>query len=422
MRESSTRRVRLSFVAATLGPVVGIGLIIALWVAVALGLHLGAVQGNPGVRIGENFVLHVAALAAGLAGLVLVKALTPQRSRGLTASGNARVVNISAFAAAGLAAGATWHLLARWSGFATLADSTAQQAAQFAMVSISAMAVGLLIQHYSSVMARVRFQHEILRKQVRELERSRAALTESEERIRREIADLLHGPVQSRLLIIWHRMADCQELIESEPKRAAAMLADARDDLDRLREKEVRQASHLLHPEAIGAGLVKAVRALLARVQERAKIRVMIDPKLAKLDAPAANRLPAKIRLIAFRVIEESLNNIWRHADADTIDITLAVTPEDQLYVIVKDNGRGFDTSTMRPGLGLTTIAARVAQVGGVWHIASDPGSGTELGVSLPLSAVDERVEESAAEAPDSPPSSGSAGSDANAQKSGSAA
>ncbi|HLZ08514.1 MAG TPA: GAF domain-containing protein, partial [Chloroflexota bacterium] len=67
--------------------------------------------------------------------------------------------------------------------------------------------------------------------------------TAAEERLRREISEFLHSRVQSKLLVVWHRLGDVLKSIESDPPRAIALLTDLREELDRIREHEVRQAS-----------------------------------------------------------------------------------------------------------------------------------------------------------------------------------
>src|SRR5437764_12653860 len=100
----------------------------------------------------------------------------------------------------------------------------------------------------------------------------------AEERLRREISELLHSRVQSKLLVVWHRLGDALKLIESDPTSAAVLVREVRDEVDRIREKEVRQASHLLHPSIIRVGLVPAVRSLATRYEDYYRIVLDIDP------------------------------------------------------------------------------------------------------------------------------------------------
>jgi signal transduction histidine kinase len=91
------------------------------------------------------------------------------------------------------------------------------------------------------------------------------------------------------------------------------------------------------------------------------------------------------LRLAAFRIFEEALGNVVRHAQATTVHITLGLDGHDFLVLTVADNGQGFDVDSVQPGLGLASIESRVQQVGGQWHITSQRGQGTTLAVRLVL-------------------------------------
>jgi signal transduction histidine kinase len=225
----------------------------------------------------------------------------------------------------------------------------------------------------------------LLQEQVAALEASRRRITAAEERLRREIAELLHGRVQTRLLVAWHRLGECEQLLEHSPAQARTLLREVRAQLDEIREREVREASHLLHPAIIRVGLGPAIRSLAARFQEHLRVVVQQDPALAPLDDPAQNQIPEPVRLAAYRFVEEALNNVWRHAAARTVTIALERAGERQLAVRVQDDGQGFDPAQLHPGLGLSAIAARVAQVGGTWQLTSAAGQGTCLSAVFPL-------------------------------------
>jgi signal transduction histidine kinase len=226
---------------------------------------------------------------------------------------------------------------------------------------------------------------ETLRQQVAELQRSRRLITAAEERQRQEIAELLHGRVQTSLLVAWHRLGLCEGLLDHDPATARTLIAEVRQQIDHIREHEVREASHLLHPSIIQVGLVPAVRSLAERFHESFDADLQVDPALATLDDPAENRLPPHLRLAAYRVIEEALNNCYRHAGARHVSLCLRATPEQELHLTIQDDGCGFDPARLRPGLGFSSIADRVGQVGGLWKITSAPGAGTTLSITLPL-------------------------------------
>lgn len=224
-----------------------------------------------------------------------------------------------------------------------------------------------------------------LQQQVEELRRSQQLIIASDEHLRREIAELLHGRVQTRLLMAWHRIGQCEALWTADPHQARALLAQARDEIDQVREHEVRWVSHLLHPAIIRVGLLPALRSLASSFQEHFSAAIEVDPSVAQLDYPAENRLPEPLRLLAYRVVEEALNNVYRHAGASRVEINVGAAAGPCLQIVVRDDGRGFEPAAVKPGLSLTNIAARVAQAGGSWHLASAIGAGTTLTAVFPF-------------------------------------
>jgi signal transduction histidine kinase len=224
----------------------------------------------------------------------------------------------------------------------------------------------------------------VLREQVDELERSRRLIATAEERLRQEIAELLHSRVQNRLLLAWYRLEDCREVMADEPARARDLLEEVSQQLHQVREHDVREVSHLLHPSIIQVGLVPAVERLVEDFLPQFRVELEVDAAVAELDDPEDNHLPEPLRLAAYRVVEEALGNAARHARANRVDIALGVGDE-QLAIRVRDNGLGFDSRAVRAGLGLSSIAARVGCVGGSWRVSSTVGQGTALEAFLPL-------------------------------------
>jgi two-component system sensor histidine kinase UhpB len=228
---------------------------------------------------------------------------------------------------------------------------------------------------------------EQLSEQVEELQRSRQRITEAEERQRREIAELLHGRVQTKLLLASHRLAEFERLLATNPAQAGALVEAVRVELDEIREQDVRKASHLLHPTIIRLGLVPALHLLADRFEPQFRVKVSASPEIAELDDPIANRLAESLRLGAYRIVEEALGNCAKHALPSLVEVLL-VREQDQLVMQVRDDGRGFDPDTMRPALGLGSIDGRVDQLRGSWDLAGALGAGATLTVRLPLETV----------------------------------
>jgi len=229
---------------------------------------------------------------------------------------------------------------------------------------------------------------DALRLQVAELRESRRQITAAEERLRREIAEMLHSRVQSKLLVAAHQLGQAVDILGSNPEEATRLLKLSQEQLEDVREREIRDASHLLHPSIIRIGLAPAIRSLIGRFESVFEVQLEVDPRLAKLDSIVENHLTEELRLTAYRTVEEALANVARHAKASHVGISLALSEDDQVVVRVTDDGAGFDSSQRPRGLGTSSIDGRVNQLGGSWTIQSTPGQGTTVEVRLPVGGV----------------------------------
>jgi signal transduction histidine kinase len=152
--------------------------------------------------------------------------------------------------------------------------------------------------------------------------------------------------------------------------------------VDEVREQEVRELSHRLHPSIIRAGLLPALETL-AEEMPRLDVAIVSEPDVEALDHSSHNGFSETVRLTAYRVVEEALGNVAKHAQTTDVEVALSMV-DSQLAIRVRDEGRGFDAQTLRAGLGLGSIAARVERMSGQWTINSSVGQGTSLSVLLP--------------------------------------
>lgn len=145
--------------------------------------------------------------------------------------------------------------------------------------------------------------------------------------------------------------------------------------------RALRAIVHDLHAEALASGLEGAVQQQLAQFARLSGIRCRLDaaPEAFAL-APAGG-----IDNLVYRVLQESLSNIVRHAQASEVCVGLC-RHDRCLSLTVRDNGVGLPQQPAgRRSHGLRGIAARVAEAGGQLDIASTPGAGTALTMSFPL-------------------------------------
>ncbi|MHB1126174.1 MAG: histidine kinase [Bacillota bacterium] len=151
--------------------------------------------------------------------------------------------------------------------------------------------------------------------------------------------------------------------------------------------EDIRNLARDLRPSMLDElGLVPAIRQYAKEFSRRMEIPVSM--KLT----PLLDRLPSEFEITVFRVIQESLTNIAKHACASEAKITITAGP-DIIRVQVEDNGVGFDVDAAfsnknKKSLGLFGIQERVALIGGAVEIQSTPGNGTVLSLIIPLMAA----------------------------------
>jgi len=183
-------------------------------------------------------------------------------------------------------------------------------------------------------------------------------------------------------------------LLASVLKRGAGpelveVVREVVDDLSRDIE-ELRALITELRPATLDQiGLVAALEDLAGRVASAAAIELATDL------AVRGERLDSELETVAYRLVQEALNNVTKHAEATTS--TLQVAERDgHLEVCVFDDGCGFDPAAKRSGFGLVGMRERVELAGGELQIESKPGSGTRVSASLPLNDAEVESEEGA--------------------------
>jgi signal transduction histidine kinase len=142
--------------------------------------------------------------------------------------------------------------------------------------------------------------------------------------------------------------------------------------------QDVRRLAVELRPKALDDfGLVAALERLVETFADRSGIKVHLEAQLG--DA----RLAGETETTLYRIVQESLTNIVKHADANTVSIIL-VRRRNLVSVLIEDDGRGFTPDERDGGLGLVGMRERVALIGGRLTIESSEGAGTTLAVEVP--------------------------------------
>lgn len=215
------------------------------------------------------------------------------------------------------------------------------------------------------------------------------ALQDEEVRVRREVAEGLHGSLQQRLVLIVARLDRVIESIGSGFGTDADVraLREIREQVDDVREGDVREASRMLYPDSLEIGMVPAVRSLLARMPPDIGTRLVVSDDVRSLDDPVSPQLTQSERLLAVRVVEEAVTNALRHGEAHSLRVTLDLDV-DCLAVAVVDDGTGFDELAAGAGSGTKRLQERLALIGGRLNVSSVPGEGTRVEARVPIATM----------------------------------
>jgi signal transduction histidine kinase len=138
-------------------------------------------------------------------------------------------------------------------------------------------------------------------------------------------------------------------------------------------------------------GLPAAIRWYAGRIQERFKLDIKVE--ISGSERPVS----PTVKIAMFRIVQEALNNVIKHAEARSVNIRLYCEPK-QMRVSVRDDGHGFDLDTValeqarRPSLGLAGMQERAALLGGTVSVSSRPGQGTLVEAAIPYSMAENEV------------------------------
>jgi len=207
-------------------------------------------------------------------------------------------------------------------------------------------------------------------------------LLTAQEAERRHIARELHDEIGQSLSALKINLQGVQR--RAEAAGVASQIADSVTIAERLLQ-QVRTLSLDLRPSLLDdMGLEIALNWYLNRLAESAGWRAQLKASLKD------ERMPAEIETVCFRVVQEALTNVMRHAQATEVVIELNQLAE-ELELVIRDNGVGFDVAAARQratqggSLGLLGLPERVALVGGQTSIVSTPGHGSEIRAIFPI-------------------------------------
>ncbi len=226
----------------------------------------------------------------------------------------------------------------------------------------------------------VRESEEALRSSEAELRRLAGQLISAREEERRRLARELHDDLTQTLAALALELANIR--LRARDAGVSDGLIAAEGRVHTLADS-IHDMSRLLHPSILDdLGLEAAIRAECERFSQREEIPIEF-----RFEAPEP--LTDDCALTLYRIVQEALHNIAKHAEAADAKVELR-SSGDEVSLVVEDSGQGFDPGAVRgrAGLGLVSMSERIRLIDGTLDVNSRPGGGTRIVVRAPLKEI----------------------------------
>ncbi len=208
-------------------------------------------------------------------------------------------------------------------------------------------------------------------------------LTTAQEDERKRLAADLHDGIIQSLIAIWYRLQRIASAEEMEWQKWHEETSDITNVLSE-QIQEVRRILYDLRPVILdNYGLIPAVEAHVCNITEKYNLPIDLTVRGDK------QRLASKIEVTLFRILQEALTNVIKHAGATRVQVSLGIQDE-SVSLVVEDNGAGINAEATgalhsQNRLGLAGIQERALLLGGICDINSEAGRGTHISVNIPL-------------------------------------
>lgn len=227
----------------------------------------------------------------------------------------------------------------------------------------------------NDITERKKLEQKLIREKVNQQKLLTQATIDGQEKERKEIGKELHDNIGQQLTTTKLFLDLAKTTADDTTNEMISLALKGISDVI----NETRRMSRALVPPTLGdLGLIDSINDLVDSISRAQYIKIEFDYFECNEDFISDNK-----KLMLFRIIQEQLNNIVKHAEAHHVTVTLS-DKETHLLLEVKDDGKGFELSKVRRGLGLTNIKNRAELFGGREEIISAPGQGCTLRVYTP--------------------------------------
>lgn len=231
------------------------------------------------------------------------------------------------------------------------------------------------LQSHASVLEEVRHPAVRRLRSTYEAQIREAAGQEERHRLARD----LHDSIKQQIFVMHTAAATAEARLDSDPAGTRAAIGQVRNSAREAMAEMEALLEQLRASPLENTGLVEALK----KQCEALRFRTSADVRFSLGDLPPNETLPPGAQQAIFRVAQEALANVGRHARAKHVTVALDSTPF-SVQLRVGDDGVGFDPAQADRGMGLGNMRSRVEALGGALRLTSEPGKGTLVRVSVP--------------------------------------
>jgi PAS domain S-box-containing protein len=230
----------------------------------------------------------------------------------------------------------------------------------------------------NDVTERIRLEKELAVQQKLKQQQITDVVLGAQEKERYELGQELHDNINQ--ILATSKLYLDVAIEENEPR--IELLSKSRTNISMAIEEIRKLSKELITPTLNDLGLLQSIKELIRTILAVKKMRIRLN--ISRLDEDAL--LPEQ-RITIYRIIQEQLNNILKHAQASSVLIELN-NMNGHIYLLLQDNGKGFDMAIPRKGVGISSIMSRAELFNGRVDMESAPGKGCRLAVILNSKAL----------------------------------